>query len=64
MAPSMLLWLGMSRQTVNQVLQRLKCAGLIKLAYNRVEILDLASLQAKVRFQDWLPVSPEEQGLN
>ncbi|RRS06105.1 Crp/Fnr family transcriptional regulator [Aquabacterium soli] len=53
--------LGMSRQTVNQALQRLKAEGLLQLAYNKVEITDLAALQAKVHFENWLPLirSPE-----
>ncbi len=49
--------LGMSRQTVNVVLQRLKADGLVDVAYNRVEITHLAGLEEKVRFNDWLPVS-------
>lgn len=49
--------LGMSRQTVNLVLQRLKADGLVDVAYNKVEITHLAGLQEKVRFNNWLPVS-------
>lgn len=49
--------LGMSRQTVNSVLQRLKAAGLIELAYSQVEIVDLPALQEKVQFDNWLPMA-------
>lgn len=48
--------LGMSRQTVNQALQRLKAEGLLQLAYNKVEIIDLEALRAKVHFENWLPL--------
>ena len=48
--------LGMSRQTVNQALQRLKAEGLLQLAYNKVEITDLEALRAKVHFENWLPL--------
>lgn len=49
--------LGMSRQTVNNVLQRLKAAGLIDLAYSQVDIIDLPALQEKVQFGNWLPTA-------
>lgn len=48
--------LGMSRQTVNQALQSLKAEGILQLAYGKVEIMDMAALQAKVRYENWLPV--------
>ena len=48
--------LGMSRQTVSQALQRLKAEGILQIAYGKVEILDVAALQAKVRYENWLPV--------
>lgn len=49
--------LGMSRQTVNQALQSLKAEGILQLAYGKVEIMDVAALQAKVRYENWLPVT-------
>lgn len=49
--------LGMSRQTVNQVLQRLKAAGLVNMAYGKVEITDLAGLEDKTQFHNWLPLA-------
>lgn len=49
--------LGMSRQTVNNVLQRLKAAGLIDLSYSQVEIVDLPALEEKVQFDNWLPTA-------
>jgi len=49
--------LGMSRQTVNNVLQRLKAAGLIELAYSQVDIIDLPALEEKVQFGNWLPTA-------
>ncbi|RZL00564.1 MAG: Crp/Fnr family transcriptional regulator [Rubrivivax sp.] len=48
--------LGMSRQTVNQALQSLKTEGILQLAYGKVEIMDEAALQAKVHYENWLPV--------
>ncbi|RZI86768.1 MAG: Crp/Fnr family transcriptional regulator [Rubrivivax sp.] len=50
--------LGMSRQTVNQALQRLQAEGLLHIAYNKIEILDIAALQNKVHYENWLPVAP------
>lgn len=50
--------LGMSRQTVNQILQRLKLEGLIELAYNKVEIKDFEALQHKVQYENWLRITP------
>lgn len=49
--------LGMSRQTVNLSLQRLKADGLIDMAYNKIEITQLAALEERVRFDNWLPVA-------
>jgi CRP-like cAMP-binding protein len=37
--------LGMSRQTVNQLLKALEVEGLVRLKYGRVEILDLKGLR-------------------
>jgi CRP-like cAMP-binding protein len=51
--------LGMSRQTVNQILQRLKLEGLIELAYNKVEIKDFEALQHKVQYENWLRITPD-----
>lgn len=48
--------LGMSRQTVSQALQRLKTEGILQIAYGKVEILDVPALQAKVHYENWLPV--------
>jgi len=50
--------LGMSRQTVNQSLQNLKAEGILQLSYGKVDIMDVAALQAKVRYENWLPVTP------
>lgn len=50
--------LGMSRQTVNQILQRMKMEGLIELAYNKVEIKSFEALQHKVQYENWLRVTP------
>ena len=36
---------GVSRQRVNQALQVLEKAGLVKIEYGRIRILDLAGLQ-------------------
>lgn len=38
--------LGVSRQTINQILKDLEAQGLIKLAYGEIEILDAAGLRA------------------
>ncbi|MGQ0596862.1 Crp/Fnr family transcriptional regulator [Aquabacterium sp.] len=51
--------LGMSRQTVNLSLQRLKADGLIDMAYNKIEITHMAGLEEKVRFKNWLPVASQ-----
>lgn len=48
--------LGLSRQTANAALQKLKSAGLIALSYNKVEIVDHAALEEKVQFHNWLPM--------
>lgn len=48
--------LGMSRQTANNALQKLKGAGLIALSYSKVEIVDQAALEDKVQFHNWLPM--------
>ncbi|CAH0351138.1 Crp/Fnr family transcriptional regulator [Aquabacterium sp. CECT 9606] len=48
--------LGMSRQTVSLALQRLKAEGILQIAYGKVEILDVPALQAKVHYENWLPV--------
>lgn len=48
--------LGMSRQTANHALQKLKGAGMIALSYNKVEIVDHAALEEKVQFHNWLPM--------
>lgn len=49
--------LGMSRQTVNHVLHRLKASGLIELSYSQVDIVDLPALQEKVQYDNWLPTA-------
>jgi CRP/FNR family transcriptional regulator, cyclic AMP receptor protein len=43
--------LALSRQTTNQLLKELEAAGLIRLAYGGVEILDLQGLAVRARAQ-------------
>jgi CRP-like cAMP-binding protein len=50
--------LGMSRQTVNQALQRLQADGLVAVSYNRVEITDLQALERKVQYENWPAFTP------
>jgi hypothetical protein len=42
---------GVSRQRINQTLQGLEKAGLVRLSYNQIEVLDLAGLSAYGREQ-------------
>ncbi|TDN63385.1 Crp/Fnr family transcriptional regulator [Paraburkholderia sp. BL10I2N1] len=42
---------GVSRQRINQALQGLEKAGLVRLSYNQIEVLDLAGLSAYGREQ-------------
>lgn len=46
------LMLSLSRQTVNQVLKELETQGLVRLAYGRIDILDMTKLRAMAKLSD------------
>ncbi|WP_052162495.1 Crp/Fnr family transcriptional regulator [Aquabacterium sp. NJ1] len=48
---------GMSRASISPVLRQFKARGLVRLAYGRIHILDMAELKKVADVDNWLPTT-------